>query len=905
VTPSLEIGSRVGPYEILGVLGAGGMGEVYRARDAKLQRDVAIKVLPASMENQPRRLARFEREARALAALNHPNIATVFTIEAGAMVMELVPGVDLSWRLKDGPLPIVDCLAIARQVAGALEAAHNAGIVHRDLKPANIKVRADGGVKVLDFGLAKGAEDEAPSALDKHDDTISEDLTADGSRVGTAAYMAPEQARGEVVDKRADIWSFGVVVFEMLTGRPPFAASTAADTLARVMAAEPDWSALPAGLPATIRTLLARCLSKDRKRRLHDIADARIEIEDAATGRDAEASREQAGFAPWVPRLAGGAVALLVGMVLGASAWREPQVAPALLMQARLGVAPAAELNAHGVHRNIVLPAAGSRTAMAWAPDGQRLAFIGVQDGVRRIYLRNLADAEARPLAGTEGASDLAFSPDGGEIAFWSDRALRRIAASGGPVVRLTLAGVSQGLFWSQGGIYFVDNPGIYVVSPTGGPRQQVTTPPELVRHTQPVVLPGGRALLYTEHQRQWTSGSERVMALSLDAGARPRVIVEQAADARYLPTGHLAFLRQGSLFVAPFNADTLALDGNPVAVLNGVSQAVAAWDSDDLTLAGQFAISPTGTLAYVAQPLATYPGRELVAFDRAGRVTTINAPIMGYRSGLALAPDGRRLAVSVQSNGAIELFTFDLLRHTLSPMTVDLKGELIVTSWAREQIAVDVVNDGHISSVLVQPDAISHITPVDGTKGVWSSSLSATGLLAGMREGDVWVFDVRKPDSTPVQIPTGSVNDTQPAWSPDGRWMAYTAPVFGRAEVHLRPFPGPGEVVLASRSGGTSPAWNPNGKELFYVEPDSGGDRMMAVDVSDLTRPGEARSLFTIGRDNALAIHGLVTPYVVSPDGSRFYAVRTLPRSPTPVTEIQVVLGWFETLRTRVPYLP
>ena len=924
----LAVGVRLGPYEVLGVVGAGGMGEVYRARDTTLQRDVAIKVLPAAMAGNPKRLVRFEREARALAALNHPNIATVYGIEepasdsvhGRALVMELVEGEDLSWRLHRGPLPLAEVLPIARQVADALAAAHDAGIVHRDLKPANIKVREDGTVKVLDFGLATGgtADTDADSGSGSgagsspgpeelpHTVTLSGYLTRDGDVIGTAAYMAPEQAKGKRVDKRADIWAFGVVLFEMLAGQRPFAPGDARDTIAHVLATDPDWAALPPGTPPSIRRLLARCLTKDRTRRLHDIADARLELDEAiapSLPEDGDAAQARpAGRARWALALTLAAVGLLAGIAIGMAVWRSPPADHAVT-RVRLDVRPATELNAGGVHPSVVLPAGGSSTALDWSPNGRALAFIGIAGGVRQIFVRDLADDSARPVPGTEGARALALSPDGQEVAFWADGAIRKVKISGGPSVKLCDAGVVNSLAWGATRIVFAESPNIGEVSPADGERRQITQWRELVRHASPSLLPGDAALLYTEFEKQWTSGDERVMLLPLTPGATPHVLLRQAADARYLASGHLAFLRQGTLFVVPFDARTFEIRGDPVAVVKDVAQAVVAWDSDDLTLAGQFAVSPQGMLAYVNSPLAAYPDRELVAVDRQGRIESVGAPVMGYRNHVELSPDGSRIAVSVQTAADIRAFAYDLRRGSLSRMADSLKGEVMVAAWSRDdQIAFQQVEAGKITATVVRPDAAAPVRQLTDPEGFWASSWSPDGHLVGMKNGHLWHYPPQATGAGSSEVATTTAIETQPMFSPDGRWLAYTSNATGRLEVYVRPFPGPGEPVTVSTNGGSSPAWNPNGRELFYVEAGTEGDRMMAVEVASPTRPGKPVALFSFPRSELVLGAGVLTPYAVAPDGRRFYAVRQTTRASVPVTEIRVVLNWFEELRTKSP---
>jgi serine/threonine protein kinase len=943
---ALDAGMRLGPYEILGVLGAGGMGEVYRARDTTLQRDVAIKVLPAAMAGNPKRLKRFEREARALAALNHPNIAAVYGIEepgvgsghGRALVMELVEGEDLSVviarqdRSRDAAsagsspgasapgrgLRLAEALAIARQVADALGAAHEAGIVHRDLKPANIKVREDGTVKVLDFGLATGGTEDTDSDARSGSGsgsspvpgelpdtvTMGDYLTRDGEIVGTAAYMAPEQARGQRVDKRADIWAFGVVLFEMIAGRLPFASGDARDTMAHVLATDPDWAALPQGTPPSIRRLLGRCLTKDRTRRLHDIADARLELDEAAEpplpGPERAAQARPAGRARWAPALTIAAVGLLAGVTIGTAVWRSPPAAPTVI-RARLDVGPATELNAGGIHPSVVLPAGGACTALAWLPNGRALAFIGVSGGVRRVFVRELDGDSARPIPGTEGARALALSPDGQEVAFWADGAIRKVKLSGGPSVRLSEAGVVNGLAWGATRIVIAESPNIREVSPADGERRQITQWRELIRHASPSLLPGDSAVLYTEYEKQWTSGDERVMLLPLTPGATPRVLLRQAADARYLASGHLAFLRQGALFVVPFDARTFELRGDPVAVVQDVAQSVVAWDSDDLTLAGQFAVSPQGMLAYVNSPPTAYPDRELVAVDRQGRIEPVGAPLMGYRNHVELSPDGSRIAVSVQTAADIRAFAYDLRRGNLSRMADSLRGEVMVAAWSRDdQVAFQQVESGRITAAIVRPDAAAPVRQLTDPAGFWASSWSPDGHLVGMKGGHLWCYPPNATGTGSLEVAATTALETQPAFSPDGRWLAYTSNATGQPEVYIRPFQVPGEPVTVSTKGGSSPAWNPRGRELFYLEPGAKGDRMMAVDVTSPARPGRPVALFSFAQSEFVLGGGVLTPYAVAPDGRRFYAVRQPQRSPKPVTEVTIVLNWFEELKVK-----
>jgi serine/threonine-protein kinase len=540
-------------------------------------------------------------------------------------------------------------------------------------------------------------------------------------------------------------------------------------------------------------------------------------------------------------------------------------------------------------------------TALEWLPNRRALAFIGIVGGVRQILVRDLAEDSARPIPGTEGARALALSPDGQDVAFWADGAIRRVNLSGGPSVRLCAAGVPNGLAWGATRIAFGESPLILEVSPAGGERRQVTQARELVRHALPVLLPGDAAILYTEYDKQWTAGDERVMLLPLSPGAVPRVLLRQAADARYLPTGHLAFLRQGTLFVVPFDARTFELRGDPVAVVKDVAQAVVGWDSDDLTLAGQFAVSSEGSLAYVNRPPADYPDRELVVVDRAGRISPFGAPAMGYRNHVALSPDGSRIAVSIQTAAHIRAFAYDLRRGNLSRLADSLTGEVIVAAWSRDDdIAFQQVEAGTVTAAVVRPDAAAPVRRLIDPAGFWASSWSPDGHLVGMKGGHLWHYAPQETGSGSSEVAQTTATETQPMFSPDGRWLAYTSNATGRLEVCVRPFPGPGAPVTVSTNGGSSPAWNPGGRELFYVESGTDQDRMMAVDVRSPARPGKPVAVFSVARSELVLGAAVLTPYAVAPDGRRFYAVGQPRRSPTPVTDIAIVLNWFEELKAK-----
>ena len=620
---TLTPGSRLGPYEITAPIGAGGMGEVFRARDTKLGRDVAIKVLPAALAHDAERVGRFRREAQILATLNHPNIAAIYGLEEAngtvGLVMELVAGNDLAQRLRGGAVPVEEAIAIAKQIAGALEEAHEKGIVHRDLKPANVKVTPDGKVKVLDFGLAKALEGEAGSSSNPGDvsqsPTMSRHATEAGLILGTAPYMSPEQARGKPVDKRADIWSFGVVLFEMLTGERLFSGETVSDVLAAVLTREPDWKALPAATPPGLSRLLRRCLERDPKRRLHDIADAGFDLEDSLLGGGDGSDTAKGSIAPPPARprafLLGGALVLTLFGV-----WFGGLLARRLDSRATPGT----------FHLATVLPQATDlvrqASGFALSPDGARVVFRHEQDGKRGLFIRPLDSLSVAFIPGTDEGMGPIFSPDGRSLAFFStpvgseQGGLHRIKVEGGAPLRLADSGTSAVAgftftgHWTEDGqiLFSGSEPVVQRIPAAGGPVTAVTAldaPRGEQRHTQPRSLPGGRGVLYVAVMGD---GRQDVMVARGD-GSKGRVLVERAMSPAYSPTGHLLFVLETTLFAAPFDPDKLETTAAPSPVAEEVNVAIYGNHRS-----AKFALAQNGTLAYLAGAQASLtPDRTLV----------------------------------------------------------------------------------------------------------------------------------------------------------------------------------------------------------------------------------------------------------------------------------------------------
>jgi Tol biopolymer transport system component len=656
----LTAGTRIGPYEVVGSLGAGGMGEVYRARDTQLDRAVALKVLPQAFSADPDRLMRFTREAKALAALNHPNIAAIYGIESGALVMELVDGEDLSALIARGPLALPDALAIARQLVDALEAAHEAGIVHRDLKPANVKVRPDGTIKVLDFGLAKalGVEgaDTNPDLLNSP--TFTAHSTRVGVVLGTAAYMAPEQARGRTIDKRADIWAFGVVLYEILTGRQLFAGETVSDVLAAVLTREVDLELLPATTPRGIRRLLARCLERDPRQRLRDIGDARADLVETDDDARAQPPVQGRGVPAWVPWTAA-AVAVLA-LIWAVQTRSQP---------------PAARADGHFT---VQLPAdaalvtsdipAWSQGPLAVSPDGRQIVYVAPGPEGTRLVARAMNDLTPRTMPGTDGGRLPFFSPDGRWIGFFADGRLKKVGLAGGTPVTLADAPDGAGGSWTHDGrIVFAPamSSGLFVVAEAGGTPQRLTALDSAAGddvHAWPQVLPGGQRVLFTAIA--WSRETSTVALVDLATGTR-RTVIEDASFARFAGApgdrgGHVLFVRADTLMAAELDPAEGAPAGNPVPVLERVRQ-------------GQFDISPAGVLAY-APGTGAAPDFTLVWVTRGGEATPITNVRRGYED-LHLSPDGRAAVVTVEEQALdtpAHVWLADTNRGTLTRLTFD-----------------------------------------------------------------------------------------------------------------------------------------------------------------------------------------------------------------------------------------
>jgi eukaryotic-like serine/threonine-protein kinase len=914
---ALTSGVRFGAYEILAPLGHGAMGEVYRARDTRLGRQVALKVLPEPFAADPDRLARFEREAQLLASMNHPNIAIIHGVEEAhglrALVLELVEGPTLADRLAEGPMATSAALAIARQIADALESAHEHDIVHRDLKPANVKLRHDGTVKVLDFGLAKALDPVGGVERTRAPTITDRSMTRAGTVLGTAAYMSPEQATGKPVDTRADIWAFGCVLFEMLAGRRPFEGDQITQVLARVIECDPDWSALPGGTPRHVRRLLRRCLDKDPRRRLRDIGDARADLEVEPSAGDGESPAAPAAARPlhaWAMAAAASAalVALGVGWWIGAAP--APAAVPRVL-RVLVDVSPAdLLLGAHPLERTPFGRSRPSRTAIALSPDGRTLAFAARQGDRQAIYLRRLDADRAEPAPGTEGGDAPFFSPDGAFVAFWSGGALRRAALAGGPPVTIVDApAVPMGASWSDDGrIVYEQRNVIWSVPSAGGEATRLTrraADGTEAKHLLPRILPGGRWLLYTVLPTEFGWDIARVVAQSLETGER-RSVLDRAADARYVPTGHLVYMRLGNLMAAPFNLDRLAVTGGETGLVEGVMQAVNASAIPIDTGAGQIAISDEGTLAFV--PGGLHPDFEgaIVSIGRDGSMEAIPVPppVRPYFSP-RLSPDGRSLAVATLSLHSHDLWRYELAERTITRLTTAGRVEHPVWSHDGTRIAFALAESGTYNLFILRADGSGQ--PERLTEGqtiqfpsAWTPDDTALVFYEG---GNINVVSVGTPSQVRVLLATPFFERMADV-SPDGRWLAYVSDETGQAEVYVQAFPDLGSKRRISIDGGIEPAWSRDGRRLVYLSPRAPEEGYRVVEL-----PVATGEVLTVGRAATLFDVPWYTPaigaraYDLTPDASRFVFVReTYPPAASAPREIHLVLHWFEELRRRAP---
>jgi eukaryotic-like serine/threonine-protein kinase len=922
----LVIGESVGPYQVLAPIGVGGMGEVYRARDTKLDREVALKVLPEVFTADPERVARFQREAQLLASLNHPNIATIHGLEESngvqALVLELVEGPTVADRIAHRPIPLDEALPIARQIAEALEAAHEKGVIHRDLKPANIKVTPDGAVKVLDFGLAKLLDSDAAAAgpprayspaVTNSPTITTPAMTQMGVILGTAAYMSPEQAKGKPADKRSDIWAFGCVLYEMLTAKRAFDGEDVSDTLAAVLRAEPNWAALPADMPVAIRTLIQGSLKKDARQRIGDVSTILFLLENhatlspAAAGGPSPATRVRRAVAAAVALAAIGALGIIAGRSM-----RPSVSAPPTVTRFAFTLPDDQRFTQNGNH------------IIAISPDGTRLAYVAN----RRLFLRSLSELESRPIAGTEVAEGLisapVFSPDGQSIAYWvgiqpEGGTLKRIPVTGGAATTLCGIAFPSGMTWSADGILVgLRNNTIVRVAANGGQPELLVT----VKDGQlwgPQMLPGGDAVLFSVAKIGGILGvfptdwdKARVVVRSLKTGEE-RTVIDGGSDARYLRTGHIIYFSGSTLFAMPFDSDRRAVTGRAVPMVADVFRARSELRTAGAVYAG---ISESGTLAYISG--STSVKTDVAFIERMGQVTPLK-----LQSGLyqvpRVSPDGQHFAVERIDNEETHIWIGDLTSApSLQQLTLGGKQNAFpVWSPDGQRIAFQSDREGDTAIFQQRSDGtgtVERLTkPDERTTHVphaWS------------RDGGTLLFSETHVDGTfalkalsvkdRTVTPFGGVQSVRysPAavFSPDGRWVAYTlgateGNVGSNAQVFVQPFPATGAHYPVAR--GIHPLWSPDGGVLFYHRLPDTADHMEMVTVT--SRSGQVN--FTFSNPVSLPLRemrysppGGERNWDAMPDGKRFLGILPVSDAGAGRGQINVVINWIEELKQQVP---
>jgi eukaryotic-like serine/threonine-protein kinase len=893
-------------FSIVEVIGRGGMGEVYRAHDMRLDRDVALKLIAEPFALDPDRLARFKREAQILGALNHPNIAAIYSFEesdnGSALILELVEGPTLAERIERGPIPLGEGVRIARQIAEALEAAHEQGIIHRDLKPANVKLRPDGTVKILDFGLAKITQPEVShSPVATSPAITSPSMVERGLVLGSAAYVSPEQARGREADKRSDVWAFGAVLYEMLSGRRAFEGEEISDTLASVLRQDIDWPALPASTPEAVRRLIARCLDRDLRQRLRDIGEARIVLDDPEGLRSDERPLPQRGL--WSRAMLIGATAIVAGVLGGlAASWLRPSSVP-IVTRLTLSLPAGTTLFAN-------------RSVVAISPDGTQVVYVTPSG----LHLRLLSAFDTQVIRGSEGIfniSEPAFSPDGRSIVFHTtaDQTLKKIPVGGGAAVTVSHADSPAGLSWGPDGIVFVEPLDAALSDPEarghvirrvsadgGAPETLARLNEDEVAH-RPEILPGGKQLLFTLATGKATDRWDRasIVVQSLASGQR-KVLIQGGSDARYVPTGHLVYAVSGSLFAVAFDVERLEVRSAPMSILEGVRRADASSSGG-----AHFSVAANGTLVYVAGPRS--PGLDLALTDRSGRVQRLNLPPRAYEAP-RISPDGTRLVVGSDDGHEAVIWISPLSAQGVL-RRVTYEGSNRFPIWSRDGAHVVFQSDREgdqgifwqLADGSGMAERLTRSEPGDSHEPeAWSPT--ADVMLFSIRKGaDValWILSVKDGKPRPFNDVRSSTR-IGATFSRDGRWVAYASSQGRKKTIYVQPFPPTGikhQLVAGASEQPNHPLWAPDGTELFY---NPGPAEFRSVRV--LTQPFAFGKATTLTRPFGGASTLTRRPYDITPDGRFLSAVadRSLDDQSLAADEIRVVLNWTEELRRLVP---
>ena len=875
------IGKTLGRYKITALLGKGGMGEVYRATDTTLSREVAVKILPSAFSHDLERVARFEREATTLAKLQHTNIASVYGFEKDEeerfLVMELVEGEDLAERLDRGPIPPDEAMALAAQIAEGLEVAHNMGIVHRDLKPANLKITPTGEVKILDFGLARAYADEPDTGSTieiGNSPTLTAGMTQAGVILGTAAYMSPEQARGKAIDKQADLWSFGVVFYEMLTADRLFGGETVSDSIGAILHRDPDLTQLP-DVPPQLHTLLRRCLARDKRDRLRDIGDARLELTDAIAAGGANQKRDgnNKQRAPWI-------VAALLTVMVGITSWTMFTRGPATEHNlATLGL-PRNEAVDLGIHN--------AWPRLQFSPDGKQVIYIGGEDS--KLYRRNVDSFDSEAIPGIEDVAQVTYSPDGLWIAYMTGTSLWKVALSGGAPIELCNTGNGPGLAWSGNTIFFsrVNGGGLWSVSAGGGQPQQISTlnqEREETSHRWPHVLPGGKHLLITIKTANIATFDDAQIGLLSLATGDVQVLIQGGSFPKYTNTGHIIYGRNDRLFATPFDLETLTVQGTPVAVLDEI-------DTVDVNGCAQYALSANGSLAYLTAG-EDQAEQELVWINTSGQTEPLEID-NSYLFQISFRPDGQQLAAMIPAAND-KIYITDLQRRITTRLT-NTPGNDGQPIWSPDgtQIAYQNDRDGSIDLYLIPADGSAPArrilaSPEDENLNTWSPD--GTQILftrwSGNDQANIYTIASDGSGEAQVLFPSDQPN-RQARISADGRWVAYVAGLGDDSNVYARRYDQPGRPIRISTAGGIQPQWAPDGKTLYYID----GIQMMAVPI-DLTDGLSVGTPHRIFEGNAETF-GFTTMAI---DGQRFLVNRANPQLRKHFG-IRVVFDWAERLK-------
>jgi Tol biopolymer transport system component/predicted Ser/Thr protein kinase len=891
-------GRRLGPYEILSSVGAGGMGEVYRARDTRLERIVAVKNLPAHLADRAELRERFDREAKTIASLNHPHICTLHDVghqdEIDFLVMEYVEGETLAQRLLKGSLPLEQVLQYAIEIADALDKAHRKGITHRDLKPGNVMLTKSG-TKLLDFGLAKLKQEAAPAIPESQLPTMKSAITGEGTILGTLQYMAPEQIEGKQVDARTDIFAFGAVVYEMATGKKAFEGKTSASVMAAILKDEPPaMSSLQPMTPLQLDRVVRKCLAKEPDERWQtpkDLCDELMWIAEGGSQVTTAPTAAAKGIRALRRRpLILGLCSLLLGLVIASLAtWNLKPSPPQPVTRTVVTLPPGQQL----------------ASTLALSPDGTHIAYVALQTGTQQLYLRAMDSLESRPIPGTEGAFDPFFSPDGQWVGFFAGGKMKKVSVNGGAALNLGNVVFPNGASWgSQGMIVFA--PGtigaIQQLPDVGGTPQPLTRlEKEETSHRWPEFLPGGKTVLFAAVTNSTNWASAQIAVQVIGTGER-RNLVQGGTYPRYAPSGHLVYVQGGTLMAVPFDPQRLEVTGTAVPVVEGVLQSSGSG-------AARYSFSATGSLVYGLGG-AYSAQRRLVWVNRNGAEQPLAAPARAYETP-RISPDGRLVSVDIRDQGS-QVWLYDLSRETLTRLTFE--GNVNQNpAWTPDgkRIAFQSNKEGPGVNVFwLLADGSGGLERLTTSEYLQApNSWSSDGQLLAFTElnpttgWDIWVLRMGDHSASSGQVHRAQpflrtpFTEGAPRFSPDGCWLAYVSNESGRYEIYVQPYPGPGGKRQISTDGGTEPAWNRNGRELFYRS----GNKMMVVDIA--TQPifaaGKPRMLF---EGPYVTTAATIPTYDVSPDGQRFLMLKPIEQAQAAPTQINVVLNWFEELKRRVP---